>query len=48
MYGMMPRAKIVSRRRLPPENRSTRPSAEPAFWLKYCSSAVELMPGVGM
>ena len=31
MYGMMPSAKTVSLRRLPPEKRSTSPSAEPEF-----------------
>src|SRR3984893_12189401 len=36
MYGMMPRAKIVKRRRLPPLNRSKIPSTR------------QLMPGVGM
>ncbi len=48
MYGMMPRAKTVNLRRLPPENMSTRPIAEPEFWLKNCASMSALMPGVGM
>src|SRR5665213_3251284 len=48
MYGMMPRANTVSVRRLPPANRSSRPSEEPEFWLKKCASASALMPGVGM
>ena len=29
MYGMIPSAKIESRRRLPPEKRSTMPSSVP-------------------
>src|SRR5208337_31003 len=48
MYGMMPRAKIVSRRKLPPLNRSKIPSTDPADCLKRSSSTVVLMPGVGM
>ena len=34
MYGMMPSAKIVSRRKLPPLKRSKMPSSEPGAWLK--------------
>src|ERR1019366_9816112 len=45
---MMPSAKMVSRRRFPPVNRSARPSAEPELGLKNCASASALMPGVGM
>src|SRR5271157_709919 len=48
MYGMMPRAKIVSRRKLPPLNRSKIPSTDPADCLKSSSSTLVLMPGVGM
>ena len=48
MYGMMPSAKTVSRRRLPPLNRSTSPSEEPAWLLKKASSACTLTPGVVM
>ncbi len=47
MYGMMPSAKTVSRRRLPPEKRSTMPSRPPCIWLKSAASAVASMPGVG-
>src|SRR5208337_281345 len=48
MYGMMPRAKIVSRRKLPPLNRSKIPSTDPADCLKSSSNTLVLMPGVGM
>src|SRR5260370_25451043 len=48
MYGMMPSAKIVSRRKLPPLKRSKMPSTEPADWVKSCSSTAVLIPGVGM
>jgi hypothetical protein len=36
MYGMMPRAKIVERERLPPTNRSYSPRSPllPWFWKK--------------
>ena len=34
MYGMMPSAKIVSRRKLPPLNRSKMPSTEPGRLLE--------------
>ena len=47
MYGMMPSAKIDSRRRLPPENRSTMPSSVPCTWSKNCARAWPSMPGVG-
>ena len=32
MYGMMPRAKMVNRRNMPPEKRSMKPRAE----LEFC------------
>ena len=48
MYGMMPSAKIVSRRKLPPLNRSKMPRTEPAPCWKIVSSTRQLMPGVGM
>ena len=48
MYGMMPSAKMVSRRRLPPLNRSTKPSTEPRICSKNWASLSLLMPGVGM
>ena len=48
MYGMMPRAKIVSRRSWPPLNRSMNPRKVPRFWSKNCASTSALMPGVGM
>src|SRR6266550_2012675 len=48
MYGMMPSAKIVRRRKLPPLKRSKMPSTEPADWVKSCSRTAVLIPGVGM
>src|SRR5271163_1860016 len=48
MYGMMPSAKIVSLRKLPPLNRSKMPRTEPADWLNICVSTSALMPGVGI
>src|SRR5439155_5092392 len=48
MYGMMPRAKIVRRRKLPPLNRSKMPSAVPCACEKIWSSTALLIPGVGM
>ena len=48
IYGMMPSAKIVKRRKLPPLNRSKMPSTEPADCLKSSSSTLVLIPGVGM
>ena len=47
MYGMMPRAKIVTFARLPPENMSTRPNQFPRFCSKKSMSDWALMPGVG-
>src|ERR1700731_903679 len=48
MYGMMPRAKIVSFRKLPPLKRSKMPRTDPADWVNICSSTAALIPGVGM
>ena len=48
MYGMIPSAKIVSLRRLPPENRSRKPRMPPPCWRKKDSSAWKLIPGTGM
>src|ERR1700737_3827256 len=48
MYGMMPSAKIVNFRKLPPLKRSKMPSIDPADWLNICSSTAALIPGVGM
>src|ERR1700732_1971472 len=48
IYGMMPSAKIVKRRRLPPLNRSKMPRTEPCPCWKSDSSTLVLMPGVGM
>src|SRR5882762_11503310 len=48
MYGMMPKAKIVSRRKLPPLKRSKIPSAVPCAAEKIWSSTAPLIPGVGM
>ena len=48
MYGMMPRAKIVRRRILPPANKSKKPKIDPAAELKNSSHRVMLIPGVGM
>ena len=48
MYGMIPSAKIVNRRKLPPLNKSISPSTDPwPCWNNCCSNSV-LMPGVGM
>ena len=48
MYGMMPRAKMVSRRMLPPANRSKNPKIEPCVELKNSCQRWMLMPGVGI
>ena len=48
MYGMMPSAKIVSLRKLPPLNRSMMPKTEPRPCSKSCWSKAVLIPGVGM
>src|SRR5690348_1807542 len=48
MYGMIPRAKIVSLRKFPPLKRSKMPRTEPCDCLKICSSTPALMPGVGI
>src|SRR5215831_16520924 len=45
---MMPRAKTVSRRMLPPANRSKKPKIEPALELMYSSQRCKLIPGVGI
>ena len=47
MYGMMPKAKIVSRRKFPPLNKSMMPRTEPWFWVKSCCNTSVLIPGVG-
>ena len=47
IYGMMPRAKIVRRRRLPPENMESSPSRPAPACVKNCSKAEVLIPGVG-
>ena len=36
MYGMMPEREDRQPPRLPPENRSTRPSSVPCTWSKNC------------
>src|SRR5258706_5589995 len=48
MYGMIPSAKIVRRRRFPPENRSRKPRMPPPCCRKNDSSAWKLIPGTGM
>src|SRR6266481_4053294 len=48
MYGMMQRAKIVRRRKLPPLKRSKRPRTDPADCAKSRSNSVTLIPGVQM
>src|SRR6266478_6433867 len=48
MSGMMPRAKIVRRRKLPPLKRSKRPRTDPADCAKSRSNSVTLIPGVQM
>src|SRR6266851_10008939 len=45
---MMPRAKIVMRRMLPPENKSTKPSNDPRLCSMYCWKSAVLTPGIGM
>src|SRR5258708_5786108 len=45
---MMPSAKIVNFRKVPPLKRSKMPSIDPADWLNICSSTAALIPGVGM
>src|SRR3989442_2130405 len=45
---MMPRAKIVRRRKLPPLKRSKRPRTDPADCAKSRSNSVTLIPGVQM
>src|SRR5664279_873081 len=48
MYGMIPKAKTVRRRMLPPANRSKKPKIDPEFELKNSSQRCKLIPGVGM
>src|SRR5580704_13209811 len=48
IYGMMPSAKMVICRKLPPLNKSKMPSTEPCDCLNISSSTPALMPGVGM
>src|SRR5882724_6798016 len=48
MYGIMPSAKIVRRRKLPPLKRSKIPSAEFCACWKYSSRTSLLIPGVGI
>ena len=48
MYGMIPRANIVKRLKLPPENIDSSPSSPAPIWPKNCSKASALIPGVGM
>src|SRR5450631_2264902 len=45
---MMPRAKMVMRRMLPPENKSTKPSSDPLLCSMYCWKSAVLTPGIGM
>src|SRR5882762_6174351 len=47
MYGMIPRAKTVTRERFPPENMSTSPNQFERFCSKKSIRALALMPGVG-
>ena len=47
MYGMIPSAKIVRRRRFPPTKRSARPNKLPPWREKNSSSATGSIPGVG-
>src|ERR1017187_3652951 len=48
MYGMMPRAKMVSLRMLPPANMSKNPKTVPDCELKNSCQRWMLMPGVGI
>src|ERR1700689_4804537 len=45
---MMPKAKIVKRRKLPPLKRSKIPRTEPLLCSNSCCSKAVLIPGVGM
>src|ERR1700722_17080265 len=45
---MMPRAKTVSRRNMPPLNRSMKPKREPEFCWKNSARRLASIPGVGM
>ena len=47
MYGMMPRAKMVSRRKLPPENRSMKPRNDAAVLFKELLQTVRVDAGRG-
>ena len=42
MYGMIPKAKTVSRRMLPPANRSKKPKIDPELELKNSSQRVNV------
>ena len=48
MYGMMPRAKIVMRRKLPPLNRSKIPRTNRRPVERAVQDGAQLMPGVGI
>ena len=47
MYGMMPRAKTVSRRNCPPLNRSTKPRKLPRLLVEELRQLVGVDPGRG-
>ena len=48
MYGMIPRAKIVSLEKFPPENMSTKPRIEPPLRSNIAFRALASTPGVGI
>jgi hypothetical protein len=47
IYGIMPRAKIVSLDKAPPENISKKPMSAPPFSARNLLSASPFIPGVG-
>ena len=48
MYGMIPRAKMVSRRNMPPLKRSRKPNRVPELRAKKSARRLKSIPGVGM
>ena len=48
MYGMIPRAKIVTLDKAPPENISKKPMSAPPFSIRNLLNSSPLIPGVGI
>ena len=48
MYGMMPRANIVTFDKAPPENMSKNPIKAPPFSVRNLLNASPFIPGVGI